>query len=68
MMGNLLARTAVATVCFVVFTSLFRLALNAVTGEHTSLTGWLVNIAVGAVVFGAIYYAARRGEGAENGA
>lgn len=68
MMGNLWARTVVATVCFVVFTSLFRLALNAFTGEHTSLTGWLVNIVIGAVVFGSIYYLARRGEGAADGA
>ena len=67
-MSNLLARTALATVCFVVLTSLFRLALNAATGAHMSTTAWLVNIVVGAVVFGAIYYVARLRDGAADGA
>jgi hypothetical protein len=57
-----------ATLCFVVLTSLFRLALNAATGAHMSTTGWLVNIVVGSVVFAAIYYLPRRRGGSANGA
>ena len=67
-MGNLIAQTAAATVCFVVLTSLFRLALDAATGAHTSAVGWLVNIVVGSVVFAAIYYLPRRHGGSANGA
>jgi riboflavin transporter FmnP len=67
-MSNLIAQTTVATVSFVVLTSVFRLALDAATGESTSPVGWLVNIVVGAVVFAAIYYVARRRAGAANGA
>jgi len=67
-MSNLIAQTTVATVCFVVLTSLFRVVLDAATGESTSTVGWLVNIVVGAVVFAAIYYVARRRAGAPNGA
>jgi hypothetical protein len=68
LMGNLFVQTAGATVCFVVLTSLFRLALDAATGAHRSPTGWLASIVVGAVVFAVIYYVPRRRRGAMNDA
>ena len=67
-MGKLIAQTAGATLCFVVLTSLFRLALDAATGAHTSTTGWLAGSVVGAVVFATFYYLPRRCGDAANGA